>query len=155
MHTASSVHILAPREEIFAVVSDLARWPELLPHYRSIEFLAKQNGREVVRMAATRSGIPISWVSEFDADRNALELRFEHLQNWTKGMRVIWTLTPTRDGTRVEITHDLHFRITALQWLAEPIIGGFFIEHVANKTLNTFKELLERQTAQKTPDSES
>jgi ribosome-associated toxin RatA of RatAB toxin-antitoxin module len=147
VHTASSVHILAPREEIFAVVSDLARWPELLPHYRSVTFQGRQNGRDIVHMAATRSGIPISWVSEFDADRTALELRFEHLTKWTKGMRVIWTLTPTRDGTRVEIIHDLQFRVAALQWLAEPIIGGFFIEHVANKTLQTFKALLEQQSA--------
>ena len=105
-------------------------------------------------MAATRSGIPISWVSAYDADRTALELRFEHLQKWTKGMRVIWTLTPTRDGTRVEIIHDLHFRIGALQWLAEPIIGGFFIEHVANQTLRTFKEILEQPKPDPAPPTE-
>ena len=29
-------------------------------------------------------------------------------------MKVIWTLTPTRDGTRVEIVHDLKFRVRAL-----------------------------------------
>lgn len=154
MHTATSVHILAPREEVFALVSDLARWPELLPHYRSITFLGKQNGRELVRMAATRSGIPISWVSEYDADRTALELRFEHIKKWTKGMRVIWTLTPTRDGTRVEIIHNLEFRIPALRWLAEPIIGGFFIENVAQKTLHTFKEILEQQAAERVSKTE-
>jgi ribosome-associated toxin RatA of RatAB toxin-antitoxin module len=136
-------------------VSDLSRWPELLPHYRSVQFLGKQSGREIVKMAATRSGIPISWVSAYDADRTALELRFEHLKNWTKGMKVIWTLTPTRDGTRVEIIHDLHFRIPALQWLAEPIIGGFFIENVATKTLQTFKTILEQRTSQQTPKGES
>lgn len=135
-------------------MSDLSRWPELLPHYRSIQFMGKQNGRDIVRMAATRSGIPISWVSAYDADRTALELRFEHLEKWTKGMKVIWTLTPTRDGTRVEIIHDLHFRIPALQWLAEPIIGGFFIENVANKTLRTFKQILEQRTAEQTPKAE-
>ena len=116
--------------------------------------MGKQNGREIVRMAATRSGIPISWVSAYDADRTALELRFEHLEMWTKGMKVIWTLTPTRDGTRVEIIHDLHFRIPALQWLAEPIIGGFFIENIANKTLRTFKQILEQRTAEQTPKAE-
>ncbi len=39
MHTATSIHIAAPRERIFATVSDLARWPELLPHYRYIRTL--------------------------------------------------------------------------------------------------------------------
>ncbi|MHA3770750.1 type II toxin-antitoxin system RatA family toxin [Verrucomicrobiota bacterium sgz303538] len=148
MHTGNSVHILAPREKIFELVSDLSRWPELLPHYRYVRFLGKEQGREIVRMAATRPpGIPIAWVSAYDADAQRLELRFEHLQAWTKGMKVIWTLTPTRDGTRVEIIHDLSFRIPFLRWLAEPIIGRFFIENIANKTLRTFKELLERETS--------
>ncbi len=94
-------------------------------------------------MAATRSRIPISWVSEYWSDPRALELHFLHLQRWTKGMKVVWTLTPTRDGTRVEIVHDLRFRIPPLAWLAEPIIGGFFIEHIAGQTLATFKSQLE------------
>ena len=58
-------------------------------------------------------------------------------------MKVVWTLTPTRDGTRVEIVHDLAFRIPLLAWLAEPIIGGFFIENIASRTLAAFKQLLE------------
>ncbi len=101
-------------------------------------------------MAATRSGIPISWVSEYWSDPRALELHFLHLHRWTKGMKVVWTLTPTRDGTRVEIVHDLRFRIPALAWLAEPIIGGFFIDHIAAQTLATFKALLEEGSAEDT-----
>ena len=94
-------------------------------------------------MAATRTGIPISWTSEFWTEEQQLELHFEHLKNWTKGMKVIWTLTPTRDGTRVEIVHDLKFRVRALAWLAEPIIGDFFIGYVAGRTLARFKEHFE------------
>jgi ribosome-associated toxin RatA of RatAB toxin-antitoxin module len=130
------------------MVSDLSRWPELLPHYRYIQFLGKDQGRNIVRMAAVRyPGIPISWVSAYEADAQRLELRFEHLRKWTKGMRVIWTLNPTRDGTRVEITHNLKFRIPMLAWIVEPIVGGFFIENIAAKTLKTFKEILERDEA--------
>ncbi len=145
MHSASSIHILAPREAIFAMVSDLAKWPEYLPHYRSIQFLGTERQRRIVKMACWRTGIPLSWVSSYEANEQALELRFEHLRAWTKGMQVVWTLTPTRDGTRVEIIHDLKFRVNGLGWLAEPIIGGFFIENVANKTLRTFKKLLEAE----------
>ncbi len=144
LHTGNSIHIRAPREKIFALVSDLNRWPELLPHYRYIRTLEPTDKGNVVKMAATRSGIPISWVSEYWADERALELHFLHLRKWTKGMKVVWTLTPTRDGTRVEIIHDLDFRIPFLGWLAEPIISGFFIENVANKTLAAFKAHLEQ-----------
>jgi ribosome-associated toxin RatA of RatAB toxin-antitoxin module len=136
-------------------VSDLARWPDLLPHYRSIEFLGKQGDRAVVRMACVRSGLPISWVSAYRADPQALELRFEHLQAWTKGMTVVWTLNPTRDGCRVEIVHDLQFRVRPLAWLAEPIIGRFFIDHVARRTLRSFKSHFESDGAAEPADGAS
>ena len=142
MHIGTSVLIRAPREKIFPVVSDLKRWPELLPHYRFVRFVGNKDGRAIVEMGATRDGIPISWVSAYEADPETLEMRFEHLRRWTKGMQVLWTLTPTRDGTRVEIVHDLRFRVPFLRWLAEPIIGRFFVESIARKTLHTFQELL-------------
>jgi len=143
LHTGNFIQIRAPREKIFALVRDLPRWPELLPHYRYVRTVGSGEKGSIVQMAATRSGIPISWTSEFWADERALELHFLHLRKWTKGMKVVWTLTPTRDGTRVEIIHDLKFRLPWLGWLAEPIISGFFIGHVANKTLATFKTHLE------------
>ena len=145
MHTGNSVLIKAPREQIFALVSDLSRWPELLPHYRYIRKAGSGEKGDIVIMAATRSGIPISWTSEYWTDPHNLELHFLHLKKWTKGMKVVWTLTPTRDGTRVEIVHDMNFRVPILAWLAEPIIGRFFIENVANKTLSTFKQYFEKR----------
>lgn len=135
------------------MVSDLARWPERLPHYRYIHFFEKTPRGVVVEMAAKRSGIPIAWRSEYWSDARALELHFLHLAKWTKGMKVVWTLTPTRDGTRVEIVHDLRFRIPLLAWLVEPIIGGFFIDHIARQTLATFKAHLEG-TAENTESAE-
>lgn len=143
VHTATSILIHAPREKIFEAVRDLSRWPELLPHYRYVTTLREEGSLEIVKMACVRSGIPIAWISAYHADHSTLELHFEHLRAWTKGMKVVWTLTPTADGTLVEIVHDLRFRIRGLGWLVEPIIGGFFIENVAQQTLRTFKQLIE------------
>ncbi len=143
MHTGSSILIHAPRERVFDTVKDLSRWPEMLPHYRYVRLLGTEGQRSIVKMAATRDGLPIAWVSAYEADPSSLELRFEHLRAWTKGMKVVWTLSPTEEGTRVEILHDLQFRFPPLAWLAEPILGGFFIENIANKTLRVFKQLIE------------
>ncbi len=79
-------------------------------------------------------------------------MRFTHLKKWTKGMVVVWHYTPQPDGrVKVQIVHDLNFRWPPLAPVAEPVIGGFFIEHVANKTLNTFKDILEKESG--SPDS--
>ena len=148
MHKGNSIFIRAPRKKIFETVRDLASWPAVLPHYRWVRFTGQASEHRVVEMAATRTGIPISWTSEFWTDEQQLELHFLHLAHWTKGMKVVWTLTPTRDGTRVEIVHDLKFRVRALAWLAEPIIGTFFISHIAGQTLATFKERLENVSSE-------
>lgn len=143
MQTGNSILIAAPRQQIFEAAADLARWPEILPHYRYVRFLERGLEHDVVEMAATRSGIPISWTSEFVADREQIELRFLHLKAFTRGMRVVWTFRETPAGVLVQILHQLRFRIPALAPLADPIIGGFFIHHVANQTLRCMKAHLE------------
>ncbi|HEV7401299.1 MAG TPA: SRPBCC family protein [Chthoniobacteraceae bacterium] len=147
MHTATSIVIHAAREKIFEAVHRLSRWPEVLPHYRYVRTLRQEGARAIVKMACFRTGIPVAWTSAYDADPATLELHFEHLRGWTKGMKVVWKLTATGEGTLVEIVHDLHFRVPALAWLAEPIIGGFFIDHVARKTLSVFKAHIESSPA--------
>jgi ribosome-associated toxin RatA of RatAB toxin-antitoxin module len=142
LHTGNSIIINAPRTEIFPIVSDLERWPEHLPHYRYVRITGRDGARAIAEMSACRGSIPVSWVSAYEADPDAMELHFEHLTKWTKGMIVTWTLTPTRDATRVEIAHHLKFRIPMLGWLVEPVIGNF-ISHIASRTLAEFKKLIE------------
>src|ERR1041385_6186136 len=127
MHTGNSIIMHAPRPEIFETAANLELWPKILPHYRYIRYLERSESKNVVVMAAVRSGIPISWTSEQIIDRENLEVRFHHLKAFTRGMRVVWTFTETEAGVRVEIVHDLRFRIAPLAPIAEKIIGGFFV----------------------------
>jgi len=143
MHKTNSIVMNAPKKAIFETAANLELWPEILPHYRYIQFLERGNDRNVVIMAATRSGIPISWTSEQIIDRDRLEIRFVHLKAWTKGMHVVWTFSDTSEGVLVTISHDLRFRIPALAPIVNPIIGDFFIHEVANKTLRCMKAYLE------------
>jgi len=143
MHTESTVLIQAPLQRVFDVTSDLARWPALLPHYRYVDFLEKRADGGIIKMAAMRDFIPISWVSDLRVDRDKKQIHFRHLRAFTKGMEVIWLYEPEADGTRVRIVHDLRFRIPPLAPVAELIIGGFFIENIAGKTLASFQRHLE------------
>ena len=128
---------------IFETAANLELWPKILPHYRYIRYLERGPDRNVVVMAARRSGIPISWTSEEIIDRARLEIRFLHLKAWTKGMRVVWTFSDTPDGVLVTISHDLRFRVPALASVVDPIIGNFFIHNVAGKTLRCMKVYVE------------
>ena len=94
-------------------------------------------------MAATRSGIQISWTSEQFIDPDKLEIRFHHLKAVTKGMRVVGTFQDVPTGVLVEIKHDLAFRVNFLVPIAEKIIGDFFIHNIASKTLRSMRSYLE------------
>ena len=133
----------APKTIIFETAANLELWPTILPHYRYIRYLERGPRRNIVVMAATRSGIPITWTSEQIIDREKCEVRFHHLKAFTKGMDVVWTFNEMPDGVRVEIVHDLKFRIAPLAPIADQIIGSFFIHHVASRTLQCMKTHLE------------
>jgi ribosome-associated toxin RatA of RatAB toxin-antitoxin module len=145
MRKANSIIVHAPRAMIFEVAANLEMWPKILPHYRYIRYLERSPNRNVVIMAATRSGIPISWTSEQIIDRARMEVRFHHLKAFTKGMRVVWTFRETGGGVLVEILHDLTFRVPALAPIADKLIGDFFIHNIANKTLRCMKAYVEAQ----------
>lgn len=154
MQTGNSILIQAPLPIIFETAADLENWPRILPHYRYVRFLERTPEHNLVQMAATRSGIPISWTSEYRVDRERMELHFLHLKAFTKGMRVVWTFEETPAGVLVKILHELRFRIPALAPLAERIIGGFFIEHVANRTLRAMKMQIENNSREVSGDAE-
>ena len=97
-------------------------------------------------MSAQGGLFPVSWRALYGADESRLELHFEHIAFFTKGMNVVWTLVPTSEGTVVEIRHTLNFRVIGLGWLFEPILQYGFIEPVAHRTLAAFKRLLEGQS---------
>jgi ribosome-associated toxin RatA of RatAB toxin-antitoxin module len=143
MHKANSIVMRAPKMSIFETAANLELWPKILPHYRYIRYLERSADRNLVVMAATRSGIPVTWTSEQIIDREKLEVRFHHLKAWTKGMRVVWTFQETSGGVLVEILHDMNFRIPTLAPMVDPIIGDFFISNVANKTLRCMKDYVE------------
>jgi len=138
----NEIIIRATPEKIFSTVSHLGNWPVILPHYRWIQPLPDGS----VRMAAHRGSIPIRWTSHFHADPEKKELYFEHLKALTRGMKVRWRIEPVNSSeSRVVIEHDLsEVRRRLGGFVCEKIIGKFFIDHVARRTLANFKRHLEK-----------
>jgi ribosome-associated toxin RatA of RatAB toxin-antitoxin module len=145
MYHTNAIVMNATEEIIFEAAADLEHWPTFLPHYRYIHYYEKGPVRNIVKMAANRGAIPVAWVSEQIIDRENREIRFKHLKAWTKGMKVVWKFRTLAIGVEVQIVHDLSFRVPPLAPLAEPIIGGFFINHVATQTLQHMKVHVEKK----------
>ncbi|PTY01475.1 hypothetical protein DB346_12035 [Verrucomicrobia bacterium LW23] len=148
MDRKNEILIKAPLADVFSVASDLANWPSFLSHYRYNKFLSRMPWGGVVKMCSTRTGIVTTWVSVFRSDPEHQQLHFEHLNScWdaTKGMKVTWTFTDRgEDGVHIVIhhVHTLNWPIIG-SFVADWIIGWFFISHIANKTLHGLKKRME------------
>ncbi len=140
----NSIVMNAPLERIFEAAAELSRWPDFLPHYRWVTYLEKSPDRNIVKMAARRGWIPVSWTSEQVIDRENREVRFHHLKSFTKGMDVVWTFEPHEGSVRVQIRHDLEPMIPVIGgFVANVIIGRFFIHYIAGQTLEHMKRHVE------------
>lgn len=152
MHSSVSIWIAAPPERVFELVADLERWPERLPHYRYVRVLGR-SGRVVrARMSARRGMVPVFWEAEQTPDASTRTIRFRHVGGVTRGMEVLWTLSPERqgacEGTRASIVHDLDFHFGPApigRFLAERVIARQFVEPIAGATLRRFKVLAEAE----------
>ncbi|MBP2680727.1 MAG: cyclase/dehydrase [Candidatus Krumholzibacteriota bacterium] len=87
MTIESSIVMKAPLDLVFETAANLALWPEILPHYRSITYLKRSPSRNTVKMAAKRGWIPVSWTSEQVIDRSRREVHFRQLKAFTRGMK--------------------------------------------------------------------
>ncbi len=143
----NQITIAASAAEIYRLAAATERWPEILPHYRSVRVLSTSGATRTVAMAAWRDLIPIAWVAEQTDDPETPSIRFRHVRGWTRGMDVEWRFAAAPDGTRVTIEHRLHFAFpVASEWLGEHVVGEFFVHDVASKTLARMKLLAERRT---------
>ncbi len=145
MHTETTVCMRGDVGAIFDYAAQVERWPEWLPHYRSVRILESQGTERTVEMKARRGWIPVWWWARQRVLPAAHRIQFTHVRGVTRGMEVEWRLEPDPSGgVRVTIVHDL-----TLPWplvgrpVARWIIGPMFVEPIAARTLGRIKTLVE------------
>jgi len=142
--TETTIDVAADSATIYRFASATERWPEYLPHYRFVRVLEERGPTRVVAMGARRGWIPVRWTAEQTNDPLLPRIAFRHTRGWTRGMEVEWRFQPIAGGTRVSIEHRLAFRFPfAAEWLGRHVVSGFFIAHVAQRTLARMKVLAE------------
>jgi ribosome-associated toxin RatA of RatAB toxin-antitoxin module len=151
VRTRIDIDVSAPPRRVFDLARDIARWPELLPHYRKVTVHSRDAGRVVATMVATRRfgplGVPVRWRTtqwSDDSDPSQLRLRFTHLSGPTRGMEVTWRIEPRGKGSEVSIEHSFTRRLPLLGWQPFPaFIDRWFVRPIAGRTLARFKALAE------------
>ncbi|MFN2449765.1 MAG: type II toxin-antitoxin system RatA family toxin [Candidatus Baltobacteraceae bacterium] len=134
----NEIVIEAPGRRIYDLASATEHWPQMLPHYRFVRVLSEAGHTRVVEMAARRGMIPVRWRAEQVNDPEIPQITFRHVRGWTRGMLVWWRFDPHPRGTRVTIEHELRSPLA-------PVIGRWFIDPIATRTLRCVKALAEAQ----------
>ena len=152
MRTVDHRLVQAPIERVFAAASEVERWPEILPHYRWVTMRERsESGRGIVEMAAWRPfGVvkyPTWWVSRMEIDRAGWQVRYQHIDGITRGMKVVWHLVSHNGDTDVTIVHEW----SGPRWplvgalAADLVIGPVFIHGIASRTLAGIARHVERK----------
>jgi ribosome-associated toxin RatA of RatAB toxin-antitoxin module len=139
-------------QTIFRLAAAVEDWPRLLPHYSWVRVVRADDAvQRTVEMAARRDvlgsiGIPLRWtaVQTLHPERGAIE--FEHIRGISRGMRVTWTIEPSaiEGEARVEIQHAFTPDWPVPDALVHAIVGEYFVNGVARRTLAHLAGLAER-----------
>ena len=147
MTTNDEIIIMASPDAIFRVAADVRQWPKILPHYRRVKVLAKGEDSLHVEMAARRGWIPVSWTAVQRCDPAGRQIHYRHTGGLTKGMTVVWEITPLSEGSRVVITHDLTLETPIVRtWPGQLVVAYGFVHYIASRTLRIMKRHLEQGT---------
>jgi ribosome-associated toxin RatA of RatAB toxin-antitoxin module len=144
VHTVNHIRIEAPARRIYEFAAAIERWPDILPHYRSVRLLSDEGHRRVADMAAWRDFIPVRWQAEQVLFPDEPRITFRHVGGITKGMEVEWRFSESNGGTDVSIYHEFTLNWPLIGTLAaERIIGPMFVANIAGKTLRRIRQLAE------------
>jgi aromatase len=138
---------------VYQLASRVEDWPHILPHYRWVRVHHDVAAdRRTVEMAARRDvvgrlGIPLRWTALQTLYPAQLAIEFDHVRGITRGMHVRWDIGVERDGAVVaSIRHIFSPHWPVPEFLIHAIVGEYFVNGVAKRTLRRIGELAERRS---------
>jgi ribosome-associated toxin RatA of RatAB toxin-antitoxin module len=152
MDTCIDRVVRARREVVFDLAAAVEDWPTILPHYRRVAVLDVSHRTRLVEMAARRDvgfglAIPLWWRARQVLDRDRWQIRFDHVAGATRGMRVEWRFElSANQALHVQIRHEFAPRWPVPDALIHLIVGEYFVNGVARRTLRRIAELAEAQS---------
>ncbi len=138
---------------VFELAAAVEDWPRILPHYQRVRVLAvHRDGSRTVSMTARRDvlpglALPLRWTATQTLDRRTRRIEFEHVRGITRGMRVAWTIEHRGEALLVQIRHVFSPPWPVPDALVRLIVGDYFVNGVARRTLRCIGDLAEARTA--------
>jgi aromatase len=107
--TEHEVNVGAPAEQVYALIADVGRWPEIFPPTVHAECVEKDGNCELIQIWATANGAAKTWTSrrQHHPERMSVSFRQERSQHPVGGMGGEWVVEPVSGSAcRVRLLHD-------------------------------------------------
>ncbi|MFD0683216.1 FAD-dependent monooxygenase [Actinomadura fibrosa] len=125
--TEHAIDVDAPAEQVYALIADVGRWPEVFPPTVDAECVERDGNSELIRLWATANGTAKTWTSrrEHDPERMSVTFRQQRSQHPVGGMGGEWVVEPvSASACRARLLHDF-FAATGdpadLDWISEAV----------------------------------
>ena len=125
--TEHVIDVAAAAEQVYALIADVGRWPEIFPPTVHAEVVEKDGDSEVIRLWATANGAAKTWTSRrrHEPERLAVTFRQERSQHPVGGMWGAWVVEPvSATSCRVRLLHEFHAATgdpADLDWISEAV----------------------------------
>ena len=123
-HLTRTALIARPPAEVFALVSDVASYPQFVPGCASAEILMRSENEVVARLKVQRGPLSTLLTTRNRA-RPHSEIRLELVAGPLRSLNGAWTFAPVgSNGCRIELQLDFEFSNPFKAALLDPLIEG-------------------------------
>jgi aromatase len=159
MRTSIQRSVRADPMVAYRLAAAVEDWPRILPHYRSVTVRETSDDglTRTVEMRARRDvlpagpallAVPLRWTAIQTLRPEIPRVDFEHIRGVTKGMQVAWRFEASANQTLViTIEHAFSPSWPVPDVLVHAIVGEYFVNGVAGRTLRIIGQLAEAQTS--------
>lgn len=145
-YTESNVIIHADAKEVYNIVKDVCKWPEIFPPCKCVKILKEEDQRIEIELTAITRKKEFSWKSERiydDKNRTVFFRQFEPAKP-LKFMTGKWIVEESNGNSLVKLTHEFDVNVKYFKRLLSFIARVFFIDTNSERELNGLKLYLER-----------
>jgi ribosome-associated toxin RatA of RatAB toxin-antitoxin module len=123
-HLSRSALIARPPEEVFALVNDVASYPQFVPGCSSAEILLRSETEIVARLRVHRGPLSTQLTTR-NRPRPPGEISLELVAGPLRALDGLWTFAPVgSNGCRIELQLNFEFSNPIKAALLDPLIEG-------------------------------
>ncbi|MFH0774356.1 MAG: SRPBCC family protein [bacterium] len=137
IHLENRILIDKPVDEVFKIVTDVARWPEFLPSHRNMTIISQEEDRLLIEWK-----MKVKLKTSILIDRINKRMVTEQLSGLVKGLKAEYKFSDQSGKTSLSLIHQVELKIPLIRRIIE-LIAIRSLMRLSPDTLNRIKNRVE------------